>query len=494
MGLLRFNTSDRRCLTAAALERIYVCGIEEIPWLSRSYWDEDVLVIERTESESAMVFVPWCVDGHGELMLSTANLMERDAPYLLEVELARGTVNQIRNQIAAWKSVGLVVAPDIDTRVSEAISRFAKAATSQHTPDAAAEHAQATIQLAADAAVPLTDAYTAQAMSVRRRQSSGLVTLLGVNLGGTVPGGTMSQQLLSAFNAAVVPMPWRETEAEEAVRDWSVPDAQITWCEHNNLKVIGGPLLQLDNNRVPDWMYLWEDDFDNVMSFMMDYVKSALARYRGRVHIWHVAARANLGSVLGLPMHQILQIVAATVEATRQLDPRTPVVLSVDQPWAEYMARHELDLPPIGLADTLIRADLGIAGLGLEINAGYHPSGCARRGALAYSQQIDHWSLLGMPLLVSLVTPSSCEADPLAFGPARPLGDENTPLTPETQQQWVDRYIPLILSKNCVQIVIWNQLSDHVPHEFPHSGIYDARAMPKPALESLRRIRGDVLR
>jgi len=47
------------------------------------------------------------------LVLSTASLMEREPRYHLPVELARGTLNRVRNQLAAWEQAGLVLADTV---------------------------------------------------------------------------------------------------------------------------------------------------------------------------------------------------------------------------------------------------------------------------------------------------------------------------------------------------------------------------------------------
>ena len=80
-----------------------------------------MLLLEREVSESANVHVPWWVEGHGLLALSTGTLMEQPTPYLLPVELARGTVNQLRNQLFEWQTIGLAVPPGVATKLTEAI-------------------------------------------------------------------------------------------------------------------------------------------------------------------------------------------------------------------------------------------------------------------------------------------------------------------------------------------------------------------------------------
>ena len=226
---------------------------------------------------------------------------------------------------------------------------------------------------------------------------------------------------------------------------------------------------------------------------MLDHVRAVVERYRGKVHLWQVAARMTHGHALGLNEEARLQVAAKAINTVRQLDPTTPIVVTFDQPWAEYLAHEQLDLAPLHFADALVRADLGLSGIGLEINLGYHPGGSHHRGPLAVSRLIDTWSILELPLFVSLTIPSSSAEDPNANEKVHVLGGEPDDVTPESQRDWVQQYVPLLLAKNAVQIVLWNQLSDAEAHHYPHSGLFDAADKPKPALEALQKIRQQYL-
>ncbi|HLA85476.1 MAG TPA: hypothetical protein VJL29_11835, partial [Thermoguttaceae bacterium] len=57
--------------------------------------------------------------------------------------------------------------------------------------------------------------------------------------------------------------------------------------------------------------------------------------------------------------------------------------------------------------------------------------------------------------------------------------------TPKTQHAWLARQLPLILAKPYVQGVLWSQLHDSIPHDFPHAGLFDFHRRPKPALPLL---------
>jgi hypothetical protein len=292
---------------------------------------------------------------------------------------------------------------------------------------------------------------------------------------------------------ASVPVTWRTVEAVEGRRDWSQTDAQVEWAHSAGLRICAGPLLELDDRGVPEWTYLWEGDVNSLIGFMLNHVRAVVERYRGKVHLWQVAARMTHGHALGLSEEARLQVAAKAIIAVHQLDPSTPLVVTFDQPWAEYLATEQLDLAPLHFADALVRADLGLSGLGLELNVGYHPGGSAHRGPLAISRLIDTWSLLELPLMVALTLPSSAADDPQANGKVRVLSSQDDDVTPDSQRDWIAQHVPLLLAKNAVQVVVWNQLSDATAHHYPHSGLLDAAEKPKPALDTLKKLRQQFL-
>jgi hypothetical protein len=489
MGLMRFLV-PRPILAANALERAYFSGMDDLPWQSRSQWHDGQLWVKRIENDSGQFHIPWPVEGYGELMLATATLMERDAPYHLSVELARGTIHRLRQHLATWQTWGLAVSDRVLAPLALARKAFARAVTKQGQPEVADEYAAEAIAQALDAGDRLAQEYTDAALAARRQQAARNATLFGISLGPVAVDPAAGEWLADVFNTAIIPLSWRDVEQHEGVRDWSIPDQQIEWCRDQGMRICGGPLVQIDRSSVPDWLYLWEGDDEAVVKFAADYVRAAVSRYRGKVHLWQCAARLNVSDVLSLTEEQRLRLVVISVEAVRQTDPRVPVVLVIDQPCAEFMGERECDLSPLHFADALVRAEIGLSAIGLEINLGYWPGGTALRDVLELGRQIDRWSLLGMPLLITLTMPSAVAADPLARSPAQPLpyaAEDET--TADHQRQWIERVVPMLLTKPAVQGIFWNQFADNVPHDFPHGGLIDAQGKPKPALEALRNLR-----
>ncbi len=490
MGLMRF-ACPYDPITEDMVQQAYLAGFDRVPWLTQARSTGSELVLQRAVTDSGVLYLPWPVEGHGPVVLSSGTLMERDEAYYLPLELARGKLSQVRNQLADWQSIGLVVPEAVHTKLAEALGYFAQAAVIEHASERSARLAGESIRAALEAANLLATCYVEQALAVRHRTAPKLPTLLGADLGLSPLDEPTARQFLATFNAANVPMVWRQIETSEGNYCWDVADRQMAWCRANRLSVTAGPLVQLDPAAIPDWLYLYEEDFESILSFARQFVQAAVERYRGQVDLWQVTGRVNTADILGLTEEEVVKLAAETVQLVRSLDEKTPTVVAFDQPWAEYLSRRPMDFPPLHFADVLVRANLGLSGLMLEVNMGYHPGGSLLRDLLEVSRQLDHWSLLGVPLFVSLCAPSSAQDDPLAQRPAKaPSNHWNA----RSQQVFAYRYVALLLAKPYIHGVLWNQLRDSEPHIFPHGGLFDLRRHPKPALRQLASLRQAHLR
>jgi hypothetical protein len=494
MGLLRFllpSSAD-----PALAERAYLtsAGPDGIPWLSRLSKSPGGFAIERSADESACLHCGWPVAGHGVPTLSTGSLMERDEPYHLPVELARGTLHRLRNQIAFWQGVGLVVSDATHAKLHEATAAFIEAATAQRHPDDAARHADRALAAALDATRLLVREYSEQAIATRRRQTAKLVTLLAGRLEAPLADASRAAAFRQAFNTAVVPLSWRELEPNTGEFDWAGPEERIAWCKGQNIKVCSAPIVQLDKLHVPDWMYLWDDDYEAVQSFVLTYVKATVEQLKGKINLWQAAARMNLPDVLRLSEEQRLRIVVQVLAVLNDLDPRCPRIVSFDRPWGEYCGQTAVDLTPLHFADALVRAELGLSGLALEVNLGYWPEGTLPRDLLEFSRHLDRWSSFNLPLLVTLTAPSAATPDAKASRASAvvPYGF-GTGTSATSQRELIAELVPLLLSKPAVQGIVWNQFDDGEPHEYPHGGLVDAGGRAKPALAELGRLRGEFL-
>lgn len=485
MGVMRFIAYPSELLADwPEVHRAYLSGVDQAAWPTRIEVNGNQILCRRQNSDSGKLNVAWPVSGFGRPVLVTASLPEREDPYILAVELARGKIVQVRNQLALWQSAGMAIPDSFVPLHREAHRLLARSTAAQDDPAAASEIAQKAIATECQAAEILTRSYVAQRLEVRHRQYPQLPTVLGCSLGDSLLGPAQQQQFLSAFNGAAIPLQWRYIEPAEGDYKWETYDAQVEWALANNLLLRGGPLLDLSANGLPKWLSQWESDYWNLQSFVCDFIETVMSRYQGRIRIWEVVARANAGGALALTEENRLTLVAKILEVARQVDQEAQFVIRIDQPWGEYQARGQHKLSPMQFADALVRAGMDLSAINLEIGVGYTPVGSPSRDLIDFSRMIDQWSVLGLPLTATLAFPSGTGPDPNQTTDLEVEGRAwRDGASEETQAAWIDDYVPLLLAKPTIVAVFWNHLSDAQPHRFPHAGLVRPDGTGRPALD-----------
>jgi len=484
MGLMRFVVNPPERIVEDAIHQAYMSGLDRIPWPSRIRLEEGGFVLERSVADSGNLHIPWYLEGHGWITLTTGSLMERSDPYHLPLELARGQIAQVRNQLFDWEALGLAVPDSISQRLAEAVELLSRAVTESNAVDETARLAGQSLVAAYEAGEQLAACYVEQALAIRRQAGQRRPCFWGANLGMSLLDTFTADQFLQTFDTGCIPLVWREVESSEGVRSWHVSDSQIQWCKKHRLKVCGGPLLNFDARAMPDWLYLYEEDPESIHTFASEYLQAVVGRYQGQVDYWLCAARSNTAEVLSLSEEDRVRLTARAIELVHEIDPYTPVIVVFDRPWGEYAGHRETDFPPLQFADALARAEIGLGGIMLEMNLAYLPDGTPLRSLVDCSRQVDSWGQLGLPLYIALSIPSSAHIDPLAQRFSKTLPDSYS-YTPKSQQLWARRYLSLFLAKASVQGVLWTQLRDVEPHDFPHGGLFDLRRHPKPVLRTL---------
>src|SRR4051812_14995730 len=102
-------------------------GHDRAPTPTQCAIEGDQLVLRRDLSESGPAYVRWPIPRLGNLVTPTTTLMFRDRPYPLVAELARGKINQVRNQYAEWLGGGLTASPELEKLLAQAVQVFGKA-------------------------------------------------------------------------------------------------------------------------------------------------------------------------------------------------------------------------------------------------------------------------------------------------------------------------------------------------------------------------------
>ena len=168
MGVMKFRLpSNDPAQRASDYRKAYITGLDRTPGRVGVELRNGLMTCIRETTESGRLFVPWPIDGHGTPIVGTATLAERPAPYVLAVELARGKLNDVRNQLADWTQMGLRSTPELERALDEAQRAFIRAATSADQPEAAWRRPRASLDGLGTAGDLLIEAYTAQVLQSR---------------------------------------------------------------------------------------------------------------------------------------------------------------------------------------------------------------------------------------------------------------------------------------------------------------------------------------
>jgi hypothetical protein len=485
MGVMRFLVSSPMPSDWPGAAKAYISGADGRVFPTQVEFRDNLLICRRPVSDSGRLYVPWPIEGFGQPVVCTASLPERDDPYLLVVELARGKIAQIRDQISAWEIAGMTIPAALHDDLKTAYGHFGRATAIQDQSAEAAGLGTVALQHAFKAAETAMAAYTAQRLATRRRRPPHLPVALGCGLGQWRPDVDSAKPFVESFTIASIPVEWKTIERQEGEQNWDLADAQVDWCLANRLLVYGGPLLDFSPAGLPEWVEPWKGHLTNLQSFVCNYVETAVARFAGRIRNWDVCARANTGGALGISEENRLSLTARALDVVRQVDEEVQIMIHIDQPWGEYQSRGQHRLAPLQFVDALLRSGIGLSTVNLELAVGFRPVGSAHRDLLELSRMLDQWSSLGVPLYVSLACPSdSRSADPNCA--SNRLVDSDgwvAPWDEASQAAWIDSVLPVLMSKQAVVGTIWEHYSDQAPHEFPHAGLLRADGTPKPALQ-----------
>jgi hypothetical protein len=270
-------------------------------------------------------------------------------------------------------------------------------------------------------------------------------------------------------------------------------DDQIKWAKEQGMRIIGGPLISLQQHNIQNWMYML-NDFDALYQSACQFVQRTVERYRGQVSIWNVGTGLNSPNELGLSDEQTLQLAVGIVQTARRADPRTPILITMDMPWAEYLGQRANAISPLHFSDALLRADLGLSGIGLEMNLGYSGGGSLPRDLIDVSDLIDQWAVLGVPLVASVTAPYCLTIDANAY-PKYPMVSTWKFPTSQTGKQlpspayYALEIVQMLLAKQNVHGIFWNQQSDRGKHVFSNAGLIDPNGTPRPLLDGIAQIR-----
>ena len=234
-------------------------------------------------------------------------------------------------------------------------------------------------------------------MQTRLGEVGRLPTRLAARLT-ALPRASERDRIAGLVSAVRLVPDWSATEPTESAYEWGPLDAAVDWAEAAGLAVSIGPVVDLAGGQYPDWLKAWAGDLPSLAAFTCDFVETVVRRYHGRVRAWVPIGGFNQADALGMTEDDRIRLAARLIEAVSRTDPKAELVLSVAQPWGDYLGEETYTYTPLVFADTLVRAGFSFAALDLELLAGPPPAGSRPRDALEVYRLLELFAVLGLPL------------------------------------------------------------------------------------------------
>jgi hypothetical protein len=467
----------------------------------------------------------------GTLSLRTCLLPPRERPYLLSLELARHRIMLFLNKLEDWALFDLGPDEPLMLQFERARQTFTQALVAErsghsdstpggHTKDADRLAWQA-LALAIDAGEQLAmrdaardivprlsgqtyaDAVDAYLHASGEKPPPNVPIIVQNSLGVTLPGRpivgcevsparfseALQRYVAASCDFVTLPMRWVDMEPSEGEYSFAGTDRWIEWAVRKaRLPVYAGPVIDFRPADVPDWIYIWENDYETLRELVYEHVKAIVTRYRRTVSRWTVASGLHVNSNFRMSYEQIMDLTRLCVLLVKKLQPTAKIQIEIDQPWGEHYAVSRQSIPPTLYADTVAQAGIPADAYAIRLMMGVPERGCSARDLMELSSILDRYAALERPIMVTACAvpsePAQFPADKADLDP----GFWRERWSDRVQAAWLSNVAAVALAKPFVHGLCWAELAD-APGAPVSTGLVSATGTAKPALERLAGIR-----
>ncbi len=473
-------------------------GPESVPMPGDVNFRDGQLVLNRGDEHPAGISLLWDLGALGSYHMETTRLPHRETPYNLNVELARFRLMKIVQKQEDWNLFDFPRAEKFNQRFREGQAIFADALGKLHEPASAAKLADQSLAQSLELSDQVA-LFHGDLLLARRRAGNTLSKhLFGCRVDSTVLNQKYKDTLVDNFDYAVLPMSWKQLQPEEGSFITEPVDEWVDLLVRKRVPIIAGPLIDLSDAGVPDWMSLYEHDFEQLRELAYEFVQKVVHRYRKAISVWNVVAGLHTNSAFTLSFEQIIELTRLLVSQVKTILPTARTLVTIKDPYGEYHARGTTSVPPMLYAEMVAQAGINFDAFGLEIEQGVPTAGGYLRDLFQVSCMLDRFSTIGRPVFLTSVsapdrwTPDAGDRSEGKLNPSL-AGRWQRPWDPQLQAEWIDVVYKLLLSKPFVESIAWGNLADINP-TLPGGGLLDDMLKAKPSFHKIQELRDAMSR
>ncbi len=457
----------------------YLLGPDDIPARGEIKRSGDVIEVHKKVSSPVGLCVMYDAGDMGRLMLQTCLLPERKEPYVLALELARHRIKQFIAKSEEWQMFDLSAEHPAMAIWEESRGLFTQALIEREPGERERLGREALIK-GIDASERLAMAHAEILLHRRYGNKPASSGTLGVRVWPDKDFDPLKKLLKEEFDVLVMPLQWNRIEVEEGVLNWDRLDRWITWAHKQGKPVVAGPLLDFSKRSIPQWMYVWQHDYETTRDLVYDYVEKVVRRYSAGVSMWSVARGLNLNDNFEFTSDQMMDLTRMTALVVKQARPKARVMIELAEPFGEAAARHRDAVYPLTFIERIVQEGIKLDCIGVQVLYGSGAS--PTRDLMMTSCLLDKFFMLERPVVLS------------ALGAPAEAGDERSgwwrePWSPDRQARWLTRMFALAMSKPHVESFMWTDLFDHADAQLPHAGLVTESGEVRPVMNKLVGVR-----
>ncbi len=478
------------------LSTAYLVGSDAVPIRGEFSYSQGEIVCRKRAAGPAALTLMWDTKNFGNIMLETTRLPEREEPYILNLELARGRVMRLMQKREEWGLFDIPEAAAVNDKSMEARDLLLEAITHQEEPAKASEFADRCLQLV----LPISEqAALAHADLLLQRRISTRNFPRGA-FGLRVEHGITSEAYRRALvpNADFVRMPmwWKVIEPQEQQFTWSQVDEWMEFLRRARLPVVAGPLVHFAEISIPEWLYIWEHDYETVRDLLYEHIERVVTRYGPQVALWNVLSGLHVNAQFSFTFDQLMDLTRMAVGLVKKVYGPARTMIELTQPWGEYYAGNQRSIPPMLYAEMIVQSGIQFDVFGVQLKFGVPRDGCWQRDLFQVSSLLDRFAAFSKPVMISAVQVPSAPPDPAGGNAA---GTWRRTWSEPLQAKWLEAVTDIALSKPFIEAICWQDLVD-LPakalvagsggQSVPFGGMANADASPKQSMKtwaSLRR-------
>jgi Glycosyl hydrolase family 10 len=482
------------------LRNAYLVGADGSAVRADISCERGAIVCEKRESGPAALCLLHPVGELGELSVQTCLLPERIEPYILTIELARHRLMTLYSKLEEWAMFDLEADHPVTRRGNRARDLFIQSLCYQQDEvPKSYETAQEALVVALDASEELALSH-ARLLLDRRVETGALPKApIGCGVCAEHTHESLRAGLVSNFDFVQLPMPWRALSPQEGECHWELTDNWANWVAQSRVPVIAGPLVSFEPSNLPDWLYIWEHDYDTVRDMVYEHVERVVNRYKDRVFVWNVVSGLHVNSHFTFNFEQLMDLTRMTTMLVKKLQPNGKVLIELRQPFGEYYSKNQRSIPPLMYADLVVQSGIHFDAFGVRLLMGQAVAGQYTRDLMQVSQMLDQFSAFNKPVHLTVAAPSETVTQMMIHAsetgePIDPVsGHWRRPWSPQVQSHWLEAVFQIAASKPFVDAVAWQELADHPQIELPLGGLLSDEFVAKGALRRLIGFRRNLL-